>query len=37
MKILVNTEIIFPLLKKTKKEHLQTQLPNVANMLSTEM
>jgi hypothetical protein len=36
-KIFLNTEIIFPLLKKMEKEHLQIQLPNLANMLSTEM
>ena len=37
MKIFLNNEIMCPLLKMMEKEHLQTQLPNLANMLSTEM
>lgn len=36
MKIFLNTELIFSLLKKMDKEHLQTQLQNLATMLRTE-
>jgi len=36
MKIFLNTEIIIPLLMKIEKEHLQIQLPNLANMLPIE-